>query len=732
MGNLVTRQLSALFNGVSQQPATLRLPSQCEAQVNCYNSVVDGVRKRPPFEHIARITTSNLSGAHIHAINRDVSERYIVVITDGDLKVYDLDGNQKTVNFPLGKDYLQLAAGVSAKTAFSVVTIADYSFIVNKTKMVQTKTPSQSTPEDLANWYAPTSWGNGTLAEPNRYWYYNPANGTFRGSKQSFNELPRTTDEVPPQEGDVWKITGFEENGFSTYWVMRRGGVWIETHDPSDPLGLQEKTMPHALVRNGDGTFTFTVFPWKTRQVGDAVSNPAPTFVGSYIKDVFYYKNRLGFVSDENVVFSCAGDFGNFWRTTVSDLLDSDVVDVAVSSTKVSILHFAVPFNNGLMLFADQSQFRLNVDEILTPRTVSIDTATEFEMSTRVRPIGVGTDVYFVTESGQWSRVREYFVDEEAISNDASDVTSHVPRYIPSGVTRLAGNTNEDVLFAITDGAPNRIYVYKFFWNGDNKLQSAWSYWELPEGDTVLSIDTIESRLFALIQRSDGVYIEVADVQSGAVTGNLDRQILIDRLAPVTPQYGLIGGDFTVFDLPYPVAQSRRADLRIVRGSAFGAQSQALIDPSRYEWITSTRVAVEGRHDNGTVYVGFRYTARHTFSEQFVMNGENPVTTGRLMLRTFTVYFTETAYFKTEVAPYGSDPQTESIVPAQLSEFTGKTVGDQYLVLGTPIYATGKYSFQIYGDARTARISLVNDSHVQSVFQSVEWEGLYWNRARPL
>lgn len=733
MGNLVTRQISALFNGVSQQPATLRAGSQHEAQVNCYSSVVDGVRKRPPFEHVARIATGNLSDAHIHAINRDTSERYIVIVTNGDLRVFDINGVEQTVHFPLGKSYLSLPSGASATTSFAVVSIADYSFVVNRTRTVATKVPPTTTPPNLGHWHSPQSWYSYDPAVPDSvYPYYNPNSFYFyRGVKQTLQELPKPTDNPPPVEGDVWKIIGLEDKSFGSYWVIRRGGVWVETQKPDEPLTLDELTMPHALVRNGDGTFTFTAFAWKVRQVGDNITNPPPTFVGSTIKDVFYYKNRLGFVSDENVVFSCAGDFGNFWRTTVTDILDSDVVDVAVSSTKVSLLEFAVPFNNGLMLFADQTQFRLNVDELLTPRTASIDTATEFEMSTICRPVGIGTDVYFVTKSGDWSRVREYYVDQDNLATDAADVTAHVPRYIPANVTRLAGNTNEDVLFAISKNEPRRIYVYKFFWSGEEKLQSAWCHWELPASDTVLSIDTIESKLYALIQRSDGVYLEVADVQSGAVTGDLDRQVLLDRLTPVTGVYLPTPG-VTRFNLPYPVAGSNRSGYRIVRGSGYGSQAQSLIDPSQYSWVSSTIVEVPGNHA-GLCWCGQSYTARLTFSEQFVMRDERtPITTGRLMLRTFTVYFTETAFFRTEVAPYGGAPDVESVVPAQLSEFTGKTIGDSALILGKPAYATGKYSFQIYGDSRAAKISLVNDTHVQSVFQSVEWEGLYWNRARPL
>ena len=85
---LISRPLPALFNGVSQQPATLRLESQLEDQVNCLSTVVDGVVKRPPFQMVAKVSDNSLAeSAFIHTINRDTTERYIVVITNGNLQV---------------------------------------------------------------------------------------------------------------------------------------------------------------------------------------------------------------------------------------------------------------------------------------------------------------------------------------------------------------------------------------------------------------------------------------------------------------------------------------------------------------------------------------------------------------------------------------------------------------------------------------------------------------------
>ena len=728
--SLISEPLASLFNGVSQQPATLRLDSQLESQVNVYGTVEDGLLKRPPTENVAQISATPLSTtAFIHTIDRSVNERYIVVIENNSIKVYDKDGVQQTVNFPQGFAYL---ASTDPRNDFAVISIADYSFIVNKSVTVLDKPAPSSQPGAFTDWYTPDAWFRDGTVPPESY--FNVAQGTFQGSVQLFENLPNPVDPTPPVEGDVWRVAGGGTDNFGSYYVVRRGGVWEETYEPlNGSVSLDELTMPHALVRESNGTFTFTQFAWKARQVGDQQTNPSPTFVNKQIRDVFYYKNRLGFVADENVIFSGAGDFGNFYRLTVKDLLDSELVDVAVSSNKVSLLNFAVPFNNSLMLFADQTQFSLNVDELLTPTTVSVDAVTDYEISTKVRPVPIGNDVYFVTESGNYSRVREYFVEDDSNQTDAADITAHVPRYLPSGIIQLAGNSNEDVLFAISDkaGFQNRVYTYKFHWTSEGKIQSSWSYWELDSGDKIISISVIENNLYLLIERSDGVYLETMNLESGATAGALGFQVYLDRRVDVTGVWSA-GPDTTTFTLPYPVpAGTARTDFKIVRGDGFAGQRGSLIDPTGYVWTSDTTVTVPGNEQGQVCHVGVNYLSEFEFSEQFFKKSDGiAVTTGRLMLRTFTIYFTDTAFFSTEVAPYGNgDELAEDVVPAQLSAFTGKTLGEASLLVGEPAFHTGDYSFQIYGDSSKAIVKLKNDTHVAWKIQSAEWEGFYYNRA---
>ena len=72
---LVTHNTPSLVGGVSQQPSPMRLPEQCEVQENALGTVVEGLRKRPPTEHIGILAGAPTGLGAYHTINRDASER---------------------------------------------------------------------------------------------------------------------------------------------------------------------------------------------------------------------------------------------------------------------------------------------------------------------------------------------------------------------------------------------------------------------------------------------------------------------------------------------------------------------------------------------------------------------------------------------------------------------------------------------------------------------------------
>jgi putative cofactor-binding repeat protein len=312
-----------------------------------------------------------------------------------------------------------------------------------------------------------------------------------------------------------------------------------------------------------------------------------------------------------------------------------------------------------------------------------------------------------------------------------------VPKYIPAGVSQLFGSATHNALFAITDGAPNRLYVYNFYWTDQNvKAQSAWTYWEFDPDVVVLSGNVVDNAAYVLLKRADGAYLEKIQLEMGAVapTG-LPYQIFLDRRVPVTGTF-LSSSNVTEFVLPYPVADAVKPSFRIVRGGGWGALSGSLyaIDPAAYTWVFPNVVRIAGNQAVGSVLAGNKFEQRFRFSQQFMLSyrDRTAITTGRMMMRTWTVYFTDTAYFRTEVAPYGLDAVIEDFVPSEVANFDAKTLGQSSLLLGSPVLATGTYTFGVQGDSKVAKVDIVNDTPYAATFTQAEFEGFYFNRAQTI
>ena len=297
-------------------------------------------------------------------------------------------------------------------------------------------------------------------------------------------------------------------------------GVWQETTASGVPNKFDSSTMPHKLVRLADGSFIFRETEWTDMPVGDADTNPQPSFIGEKIKDIFFFKNRIGFLADDNVIMSATGEYNTFWRTKIVQLLDSDPIDVGIAHTSVAKPNHAIPFQSSLILFTDTSQFILAGDETLSPKTTTIEYSTEFENSPLVRPVTTGRSIFFAEKKAAFSGVREWYQVIKDEMHDALDITAHCPTYIPGNIVTLAGSTHDNILIVRADGDPDAIYVYKYMVGKDEKLQSSWSRYVL-EGATILDIGWIDTSLYLILQRTNfntghvNIFIEKMIIEPG-------------------------------------------------------------------------------------------------------------------------------------------------------------------------------------------------------------------------
>lgn len=785
---LVSASIPNLVNGVSQQAYTQRLASQAEEQVNFLSSIADGLVRRPPSRHRAKLSADSWADAALHVINRDVAERYLVAISDGDLQVYDLEGVARTVSFPDGKAYLSAA---TPSAVFRAVTVADYTFVVNRS--ITAALSSDLTPmrpkEALIN-VRQGNYGRGyrvSIDGVERAAYTTPdgsaaahANdidtvaiaiqlatqlqaavsaGDLAGFTvtrlQSAIHLVKTTGDFAvavedgfngvamtvakdqlqrfsdlPSEGPAGfqvEIVGDQTTSFDNYYVTFEkadaadsAGVWRETVAQGVAHRLDAATMPHVLVREADGGFTFKRAAWADRTVGDGASAPQPSFVDRKINDVFFFRNRLGFLADENVILSRAGQFFNFWPKTVTAQVDSDPIDVAGGHNRVSILRHATPFNRSLLLFADQTQFVMAGGDTLTPANASVRPTTEFVSSAKAKPVGAGRHVYFVTEKGGFAGVREYFVEGGGDVNDAAENTKHAPSYIPEGVFSIAAAAHDDLLAMLTTGRRDTVYVYKYYWSRDDKLQSSWSRWTFASGDSILAAEFLDAQMHLVIQRADGVYLEAIDLDPGAADPGLDFTVAADRRiteAACAAAVDVENGQ-TVTTLTLPFAET--APLWVVcRETGAGLTLAQAVDHTR---PSATTVRLNGDVSTAKLFIGRRYQSLYRFSpfvlrETATSGGAAAMGEGRLQILYLALLYEESGAFEVAVAPKARD--------AYRYVFTGKLLGAAENAIGAAPLETGRFKLPVYARNTEVAIDIQADGFLPARFISAEWEGRY-------
>ena len=326
----------------------------------------------------------------------------------------------------------------------------------------------------------------------------NQATESWTGTIAKLQDLP-TALGFP---GAVIEVSGDDKNSFDNFYV-KYDSVYSETFKPGLVNAFDNGTMPKKLERLADGTFSMSTVDWDARKVGDEDTASMPSFVDSTITDVFFYKNRLGFLSGDNIILSETGEYYNFFPTTVTDVLDSDPIDVAVDSNQAVKLAYAVPYNKELLVFGEHQQFILSASKALSPKDVNIQQSTAYTINKDVVPLTLGPNVFFTTDKLNSSIVREYYVVPDTSNNTAANITAHCPSYVPNGLIKLAGSEKHDMLFGIT-GTDNKIYVYNYYWQGEEKAQSAWHTWEIESDETIFNIEVLESNLMLMVAYPDG------------------------------------------------------------------------------------------------------------------------------------------------------------------------------------------------------------------------------------
>tara|TARA_R100001443_G_scaffold39777_2_gene53179 strand:+ start:1620 stop:4082 length:2463 start_codon:yes stop_codon:yes gene_type:complete len=816
---LVSRAIPTLLRGISQAADATKQADHADLQDNANSSPVQGLTKRSGSQFVTSISTSTLGNVHVQTINRDTTERYIAIFSNGNVKVYELDGTEKTVNKPDGTTYLNTS---NPRDQIKTVTIADFTFVVNTsvtaamdsslspgnitqavvfvnqvsdkttyTLTVDGTTATKDTSSDstLSTTTVATALRTGlsglsgfTVTQNGAVLRIKKNDGSdfsidgtdtqgnshltvVKDSVQRFTDLPT----VSPH-GYVVEVKGDETTNFDNYYVKfvannstvdgtLEEGQWEETVEAGINFKFDYGTMPHVLIRQADGNFRFarvdgdtytisgtdfTLPKWGERTVGDLESAPNPSFIGTNINNVFFFRNRLGFLADDNVVLSRVSEFFNFFPETVLTVVDSDPIDVAASHTKVAILKNAVTMGEQLILFSDQTQFVLaSSSDSLTPKSANVIVATEFESSDLVAPVGSGSSIYYLTDKGQFAGVREYITQENAAIKDAANITIHVPRLIPANIFKFAVSTNEDVLVLLGSDNPNKLYVNRWLIGDNNrKILNSWSTYTFNANRSIKNIDFIGTDMFIVFEEANKVTLEKIPFEANFRETYADFEYHLDHKVTeattgVSVSYNS-STDVSTFTVPYRL----RAKMTVVgRYLDTGETStfvdtqgntktlkpgQVLLTANATDGSTST-ITISGDYRNSKFIIGESYEMHYRFSTQRLTqssggSNQGEVISGRLQLRNFYLKFEDTGFFKVEVTPQNRD--------TSIHKFTGRFLGAASSSIGSINLETGTFKFPVMSRADRVTIDVKNDTFLPTQLASAEYEAQFHVRSR--
>ena len=544
--------------------------------------------------------------------------------------------------------------------------------------------------------------------------------GVIYKEVDSISDLPT----IAPNDFKV-KVRGSAEDNEDDFYVKFEtdsggsdisNGGWVEDVGFDEFTTLNNTTLPYKLVNTAENTFNLSAATWNTKQVGDSDSNPFPSFFSGTtttgdrkISNMFFFKNRLGFLSEGSIIMSEAGEYFNFFRTTVRSLLDSDPIDINVASKRVTKLSSAVGFQENLILFGERGQFVLRGGDLLTPKTVSVTPITNYDSDTSTTPLELGSYLYFPFTRGNFTGLREFTVNASTDNYDSAEVTSHVPQYIPANILDIAGSTAENVICLVSSSDTKDMYIYKYYWEGNQKVLSSWSKFTFPFN--IRGIEFVDSDLYIVAAKNGKTELVKLPMEEKLTDANTSFNTYLDMRTE-----GTIGGG----SIALPFVPESGDEIQLYTREHGSTKAGAIIPCT----VNGTSVTVSSDYNGTPVWLGIKYQMSYTFSEQLFKQRANRNTSPsgyqRHFLKGGTIFFDDTASFKVEVTPKARQTYTNT--------FTSNIVGST--TIGTLPIESGSFSFPIMSAARDTQIKIINDSALPGNFQSAEFESFIHARSR--
>ena len=589
--------------------------------------------------------------------------------------------------------------------------------------------------------------------------YITRASGDFNISTPDTGLLQVMTDEVNTVEdlptqckhGYIVKITNSVEEE-DDWYVQFKGkgdkdgaGVWEECPEPGRPIEFDKGTMPLQIIRkqdDGSGTATGTAnklyfevdqIAWENALVGDQNTNGNPSFVGKKINKMVFFRNRLVFFADENVILSHAGKFFNWWNKTALTFTNTDPIDLSCSSDKPAVIYDAIAVNTGLVMFTKTQQFMLTTDsDILSPNTAKINSLSNYNFNSQTNAISLGTTIGWLDNAGKYSRFWEMQRTMREGEPDVVEQSKIVSKLFNKDL-RFISNSRENGVIFFSEANSSTLYCYRYFATSDKRIQQAWFTWVLP--GSIQHHSVLDDSLYVVVRNnskdallrydiklhSDSRTV-VDDRDTTDVSDDITYRIHLDNSKVITASQ--LGYSTTTGRTGFTKPDGFESDKQLAvychsSGNDVGRYAEASVvgNPGNYN------IEFDGDWTGQDLIVGYLFDYEVQFPTIYVTKSAEEKsrsdTQGSLVVHRVKLNLGNAGLYQTLIERTGKDPYTETWEPA---------IADNYNANAVDFVESVTQTIPTYEKNTNLTLTLKSTHPAPATLHSMSWEGDYTNK----
>jgi hypothetical protein len=213
---------------------------------------------------------------------------------------------------------------------------------------------------------------------------------------------------------------------------------------------------------------------------------------------------------------------------------------------------------------------------------------------------------------------------ENEIAATVSTKKAELQEYIPALVQTVLVHAPTQRVFVL-ERSTNTIFVYRSFFVGASRQQSAWSKWTFETNYRIVDIAIIGDNLWMLVERGSNNYaMESIPIGDRIPETGMPYPLHLDRENYLT---GVYDGTKTTWTLPTGMVDS--SINTVVLGSEFGFAAGQWFNATN---VSGTSVYIAGNYAAGRAYIGRRVPAKVTLTRPYARDSQGNADLRRSLL----------------------------------------------------------------------------------------------------